>query len=83
MTLTFPVLNRSRQVLWLVTGSEKAEMLARLRDGDRSIPAGTAMSGPGLGAGRPGGGEAFGAELKLRRFKSGACWRRIRFCPDP
>jgi len=40
MTLTFPVLNRSRQVLWLVTGSEKAEMLVRLRDGDRSIPAG-------------------------------------------
>jgi len=40
MTLTFPILNRSRQVLWLVTGSEKAEMLVRLRDGDRSIPAG-------------------------------------------
>jgi len=40
MTLTYPILNRSRQVLWLVTGSEKANMLARLRDGDRSIPAG-------------------------------------------
>ncbi|MGA7485482.1 MAG: 6-phosphogluconolactonase [Xanthobacteraceae bacterium] len=40
MTLTYPMLDRSRRVLWLVTGSEKAEMLARLRDGDRSIPAG-------------------------------------------
>ena len=40
MTLTFPVLNRSRQILWLITGNEKAGMLVRLRDGDRSIPAG-------------------------------------------
>jgi 6-phosphogluconolactonase len=40
MTLTYPSLNRSRLVLWLVTGSEKAAMLARLRDGDVSIPAG-------------------------------------------
>jgi 6-phosphogluconolactonase len=40
MTLTYPTLNRARRVLWLVTGGEKAEVLARLRDGDRSIPAG-------------------------------------------
>src|SRR5262249_36117595 len=40
MTLTFPILNRSRYVLWLVTGSEKAGMLARLRAGDLLIPAG-------------------------------------------
>jgi 6-phosphogluconolactonase len=40
MTLTYPMLNRSRRILWLVTGGEKAEMLARLRGGDRSIPAG-------------------------------------------
>ena len=39
MTLTFPIINRSRLVLWLVTGGEKAETLVRLRDGDRSIPA--------------------------------------------
>ncbi len=39
MTLTFPIINRSRLVLWLVTGREKTEMLVRLRDGDRSIPA--------------------------------------------
>jgi len=40
MTLTYPILNRARRVLWLVTGSEKAGMLVRLRDGDVSIPAG-------------------------------------------
>ncbi|HVM59323.1 MAG TPA: 6-phosphogluconolactonase [Verrucomicrobiae bacterium] len=40
MTLTYPMLNRSRRILWLVTGAEKAGMLARLRRGDESIPAG-------------------------------------------
>lgn len=40
MTLTYPILNRARQVLWLVTGEGKAAMLVRLRDGDRTIPAG-------------------------------------------
>ena len=40
MTLTYPMLNRSRRVLWLVTGDEKAAALARLVRGDRSIPAG-------------------------------------------
>src|SRR5262252_6298107 len=40
MTLTYPILNRSRRVLWLVTGSEKAGMLPRLRIGDARIPAG-------------------------------------------
>ena len=40
MTLTYPVLNRARRVLWVVTGEEKAPMLARLRAGDTSIPAG-------------------------------------------
>ena len=40
MTLTYPLLNRSRLILWLVTGHEKTDMLLRLRDGDRSIPAG-------------------------------------------
>jgi len=39
MTLTYPVLNRSRRVLWVVTGSEKAEMLSRLRNRDTTIPA--------------------------------------------
>jgi 6-phosphogluconolactonase len=40
MTLTYPVLNRSRRVLWFVTGIEKVAMLRRLLDGDTSIPAG-------------------------------------------
>jgi 6-phosphogluconolactonase len=40
MTLTFPVLNRARRVLWLVTGAEKVEMLKRLSKADPSIPAG-------------------------------------------
>jgi 6-phosphogluconolactonase len=40
MTLTYPMLDRSRRILWVVTGSEKVGMLARLRAGDRSIPAG-------------------------------------------
>jgi 6-phosphogluconolactonase len=40
MTLTYPIINRSRRILWLVTGSEKVEMLERLRKGDVSIPAG-------------------------------------------
>jgi len=39
MTLTFPIINRSRQVLWLVTGREKAGALARLRGDDPAIPA--------------------------------------------
>lgn len=44
MTLTFPTLSRARRVLWLVTGAAKVEMLARLRAGDRSIPAGRVAS---------------------------------------
>jgi 6-phosphogluconolactonase len=40
MTLTYPILNRSRRILWLITGSDKAGILERLYDGDLSIPAG-------------------------------------------
>ena len=40
MTLTYPVLNRARKVLWLTTGASKAPMLARLRAADAAIPAG-------------------------------------------
>lgn len=40
MTLTYPALNRARRIVWLVTGRDKAEMLARLWAGDQSIPAG-------------------------------------------
>ncbi len=40
MTLTYPILNRSRRVLWVVTGAEKAPMLAKLKRGEAFIPAG-------------------------------------------
>ena len=40
MTLTYPILNRSRRVIWLVTGASKVEMLVRLRERDPTIPAG-------------------------------------------
>jgi len=40
MTLTYPVLEAARTVLWLVTGADKPEALAKLRAGDKSIPAG-------------------------------------------
>ena len=40
MTLTYPTLNAARRVLWLVSGKDKREALARLLEGDRSIPAG-------------------------------------------
>ena len=40
MTLTYPVLDRARELLWLATGADKASMLVRLVSGDDSIPAG-------------------------------------------
>ena len=40
MTLAYPVLNRSRRILWLMTGSDKVAMLPRLLEGDTTIPAG-------------------------------------------
>jgi len=40
MTLTYPILNRSRRILWVVTGSEKVKPLSQLQNRDASIPAG-------------------------------------------
>lgn len=40
MTLTYPVLNRSRHILWVVTGAEKKPMIPRLLAADPTIPAG-------------------------------------------
>ena len=40
MTLTYPMLNRARHVLWLATGADKRAMVTRLRAGDAAIPAG-------------------------------------------
>ncbi|HSQ07216.1 MAG TPA: 6-phosphogluconolactonase [Chromatiaceae bacterium] len=60
MTLTYPMFNRARRILWVVTGAEKAPMLARLRAGDSGIPAGRVNRERGLiladraAAGEPG-----------------------------
>jgi 6-phosphogluconolactonase len=60
MTLTYPILNRARRVLWLVTGSDKAAALQKLRKGDASIPAGRVRQDQALvladraAAGQPG-----------------------------
>jgi 6-phosphogluconolactonase len=40
MTITYPTIEASRRVLWLVTGEEKREPLRKLLAGDESIPAG-------------------------------------------
>ncbi|MSQ97739.1 MAG: 6-phosphogluconolactonase [Xanthomonadales bacterium] len=40
MTLTYPVINRARNILWLISGADKAGMLQRLIAQDQSIPAG-------------------------------------------
>lgn len=40
LTLTRPILDRARMILWLVSGSSKGPMLNRLLAGDMSIPAG-------------------------------------------
>jgi 6-phosphogluconolactonase len=48
MTLTYPALARASQIMWLVTGADKTEPLARLLAGDRSIPAGRVEAGASL-----------------------------------
>ena len=40
MTLTYPIINRARTILWVVTGEDKKSVLKRLMEGDTSIPAG-------------------------------------------
>ena len=40
MTLTYPLINRARRILWVITGGEKTAMFERLLKGDASIPAG-------------------------------------------
>jgi 6-phosphogluconolactonase len=40
MTLTYRVLDRAREILWVVTGADKAPALGRLFARDRGIPAG-------------------------------------------
>ncbi|MDX6610263.1 MAG: 6-phosphogluconolactonase [Solirubrobacterales bacterium] len=40
MTLTYPALNTAREIIWLVTGPDKVDALAKLLATDTSIPAG-------------------------------------------
>jgi 6-phosphogluconolactonase len=40
VTLTYPILNRSRRILFLITGKEKDKMLSKLLAADSSIPSG-------------------------------------------
>jgi 6-phosphogluconolactonase len=40
LTLTYAALGNARRLVWLVTGGDKRDPLARLLAGDRSIPAG-------------------------------------------
>jgi 6-phosphogluconolactonase len=40
MTLTYPELGRARKLLWIVTGEEKRDSLAKLLARDATIPAG-------------------------------------------
>jgi 6-phosphogluconolactonase len=40
MTLTYPLIDAARELLWLVTGDSKVEPLQKLLAGDPSIPAG-------------------------------------------
>jgi 6-phosphogluconolactonase len=40
MTLTYPIINRARQILWVVTGTEKVKPLGQLLNADSSIPGG-------------------------------------------
>jgi 6-phosphogluconolactonase len=45
MTLTYPELERVRQLLWVVTGEEKVDALRRLIDQDPSTPSGALRPG--------------------------------------
>ena len=40
MTLTYPLINRARKILWVVTGAEKVDALQKLRAADATVPAG-------------------------------------------
>ena len=48
MTLTYPALARGTQLLWLVSGEDKRDALAKLLDSDPSIPAGRVDAGASL-----------------------------------
>jgi len=39
MTLTLPIINRARQILWVVTGADKRTALNQLLQGEMTVPA--------------------------------------------
>jgi 6-phosphogluconolactonase len=47
MTMTFPVLNAAEETIFVVTGEDKADALARVRSGDPDLPA-SRVSGPAV-----------------------------------
>jgi 6-phosphogluconolactonase len=47
MTLTFPVLNAARETVFVVTGGDKADALARVSSGDPAMPA-ARVAGPAV-----------------------------------
>ena len=69
MTLTFPIINRSRFILWLVTGGDKAAPLVRLRDGDRLIPASRVQQDQALILADGAAAEQLGTNQKLEAQK--------------
>lgn len=48
MTLTYPGIERARQLLWLVSGEDKRPALEKLLAGDPSIPAGRVEAGSSM-----------------------------------
>jgi 6-phosphogluconolactonase len=48
MTLTYPALARADQLLWLISGEDKRDALAKLLASDASIPAGRVVAGASL-----------------------------------
>ncbi|MCP4222069.1 MAG: 6-phosphogluconolactonase, partial [Actinomycetia bacterium] len=41
MTLTYPCINRAREILWLIAGDDKREAVAQVLAKDHSIPGGS------------------------------------------
>ncbi len=71
MTLTYPALNRARQILWFVTGAGKSEVLARLCRGDQDIPAGRVNRANAV---------VFADRTAAERWALGETWKGFEGC---
>ena len=67
MTLTYPAIDRARQVVWLVVGEDKREALRQLLNGDPTIPASHVESPSADGVHGP------GRDLKWARCSPASC----------